>query len=124
MIAVEDTELIMSDNPCKGHAAAGNGITNGVCQLQSLSINDLESATVHNNYEFVSKWLKRFTLEERDGEIYRKRCGNLLRRASFCHSVDVVKCIVSMGSCDGEIYIFTNTVQLQKGEDMHTDKSK
>jgi len=73
-----------------------------VCQ-SSIKERDIESATVHNNYKFVSKWLKFLTLVERDEEVYRKRCGSLLRRASFFHSVDVVKCIVSFGSCDGEV---------------------
>jgi len=54
----------------------------------------LEKATFHNNYEFVSEWLRRLNCEEKDEEIRRKRCGSLLMRASYCHSVDVVKCIV------------------------------
>ena len=61
-----------------------------ICQTSITEERDIESATVYNNHKFVSKWLKFFTLVERDEEVYRERCGSLLRRASFCHSVDVV----------------------------------
>jgi len=71
---------------------------------------DLETATFHNNYEFVSQWLKRFNSEEKDEDIRRKRCGSLLRRASYCHSVDVVRCIVPTDSRDGEARNTTHAV--------------
>ena len=64
---------------------------------------DLEAAVHRNNYKFISDWLEGFTQEEKDKGIHRQRCGSLLRLASYCHSVDVVKCIVPPGSCNGEV---------------------
>ena len=63
---------------------------------------DLEAAVHCNNYKFIAVWLER-TQEEKDKGIYHQLCGSLLRRASYCHSVDVVKCIVPPGSCNGEV---------------------
>jgi len=77
-------------------------VSNGYPGNSEVNDEDLEAATFHNNHIFVSEWLKRFTRDEKNKEIRRKRCGSLLRRASYCHSVDVVKCILPPGSCEGE----------------------
>ena len=78
-------------------------VSNGYAGNSEIKDEDLEAATFLNNHVFVSEWLKRFTREEKDKEIRRKRCGSLLRRASYCHSVDVVKCILPPpANCEGQ----------------------
>ena len=79
----------MSSVPCHTENCATNGPVNDESRYRCL-----ETATFQNNYKFVSEWLRRLNSEEKDEEIRRKRCGSLLLRASYCHSVDVVKCIV------------------------------
>ena len=57
----------------------------------------LEMAAFHNNQALVLDWLENC----KDQEEYQWR-GSLLSRAAYYHSVDVVRCIVSFGNCDGQ----------------------
>ena len=57
----------------------------------------LEMAVSHNNQALVLDWLE----NRKDQQDYQWR-GNLLSQAAYCHSVDVVRCIVSFGNCDGQ----------------------
>ena len=82
----------MSDPNNENETAVGDAIVD----------TDLETATFHNSSEFVADWLKCFTKEETDKQIYAERRGTVLRRACYFHSVDVVKCIAQPGNCEGE----------------------
>ena len=64
----------------------------------SYEYRDLEMAAFHNNQELVRDWLENC----KEQQEYSKWRGNLLSRAAYYHSVDVVKCIVSYGNCDGQ----------------------
>ena len=57
----------------------------------------LEMAAFHNNQALVLDWLESC----KDQQDYQRR-GSLLNRAAYYHSVDVVKCIVSFGNCEGQ----------------------
>ena len=61
-----------------------------------ISYKDLEMAAFHNNEALVQDWLKNC----KDQQDYQCQ-GNLLSQAAYYHSVDVVRCIVSIGNCDG-----------------------
>ena len=56
----------------------------------------LEMAAFHNNQALVLDWL-----ENRKDQQDSQWRGSLLSRAAYYHSVDVVRCIVSFGNCDG-----------------------
>ena len=57
----------------------------------------LEMAAFHNNQALVLDWL-----ENRKDQQDSQWRGSLLSRAAYYHSVDVVRCIVSFGNCDGQ----------------------
>ena len=57
----------------------------------------LEMAAFHNNQALVLDWLEN-RIDQQDSQ-WR---GSLLSRAAYYHSVDVVRCIVSFGNCDGQ----------------------
>ena len=63
----------------------------------AVSYEVLEMAAFHNNQALVLDWLENC----KDQQDYQWR-GSLLSRAAYYHSVDVVKCIVSFGNCDGQ----------------------
>lgn len=58
-----------------------------------VSYEILVMAAFHNNMALVLDWL--------ENEQYDQWKGSLLSRASYYHSVDVVRCIVSYENCDG-----------------------
>ena len=63
---------------------------------------DLETAAFHNNKDFIVHWLE--NAEYKKNKNFQKWSGDLLRRAAYLHSVDVVECIVSYGGhCSGNI---------------------
>ena len=62
-----------------------------------VSYKVLEMAVFHNNQALVLDWLENC----KDQQDYQWR-GSLLSRAAYYHSVDVVRCIVSFGNCDGQ----------------------
>jgi len=67
-----------------------------------ISYQDLETAAFHNNTEFVQEWLQNSVHAKNKN--FRQWRGELLRRAAYLHSVDVVECIVSYGgSCTGQL---------------------
>ena len=62
----------------------------------AVSYEVLEMAVFHNNQALVLDWLENCKNQQE----YQWR-GSLLSRAAYYHSVDVVRCIVSFGNCDG-----------------------
>ena len=62
-----------------------------------VSYEVLEMAAFHNNQALVLDWLENRPKDQQDSQ-WR---GSLLSRAAYYHSVDVVRCIVSFGNCDG-----------------------
>ena len=68
--------------------------------MDVISYEDLETATFHNNRDFVQQWLQ--NSDHAKGTDFLKWQGNLLRRAAYFHSADVVECILSHGACHGK----------------------
>ena len=62
----------------------------------SIDYEVLEMAAFHNNQTLLLDWLESCKGQQDYG--WR---GNLLSRAAYYHSVDVVRCILSFGDCDG-----------------------
>ena len=61
----------------------------------TITYQDLETAAFHNNKEFILQWLQ--NLDNQRNKNFQKWLGDLLRRAAYLHSVDVVECIMSCG---------------------------
>ena len=64
-------------------------------QSDGYNYKELEMAAFHNNHGLVQDWLEN---DEQDDNPWR---GNLLNRAAYHHSVDVVKCIINFENCNG-----------------------
>jgi len=60
---------------------------------------DLESAVFYDNKAFVLGWIENFTDEDKKG--CRERRGDVLRKASHFHSVEVIQCVLSSGYFSG-----------------------
>jgi len=60
---------------------------------------DLESAVFFDNKAFVLSWLKSLTNE--DKKACRERRGDVLRKASHFHSVEVIRCVLCSGYFSG-----------------------
>lgn len=60
----------------------------------TITYQDLETAAFHNNAGFILHWLQNSDLEKRTTY---KWLSDLLRRAAYFHSVDVVASIVTYG---------------------------
>lgn len=75
----------------------------------TITYQDLETAAFHNNKEFIEHWLE--NVEYKRNKNFQKWSSDLLRRAAYLHSVDVVECIVSYGGhCAGKAIIYNNVV--------------
>jgi len=55
---------------------------------------DLESTAYYNNSSFISSWLSSLTDEERRAETCRAKQAMVLRKASLCHNLDVIKIVL------------------------------
>jgi len=60
-----------------------------------IAYQDLETAAFHNNKDFILLWLQ--NADYKKNKNFNKWSSDLLRRAAYLHSVDVVECIVSYG---------------------------
>ena len=70
----------------------------------TITYQDLETAAFHNNKDFIVHWLQ--NSEYKRNKNFQKWLSDLLRRAAYLHSVDVVECIVSDGGhCTGKLTI-------------------
>ena len=61
----------------------------------SITYQDLETAAFHNNKEFVQHWLQ--NSDNVRNRNFQRWLGDLLRRAAYLHSYDVVGCLLSYG---------------------------
>ena len=79
--------------------------TKGEDDHGSINYGDLETAAFNNTQGFVREW---WLNSGKDQQNYGW-LGSLLSQAAYHHSVDVVRCIVSFGNCDGQSSLITST---------------
>ena len=76
------------------------GDENQPAEDDAIAYQDLETAAFHNNKDFILHWLQNANYKKNKN--FQKWLSDLLRRAAYLHSVDVVECIVSDSAyCSG-----------------------